>query len=140
MNTLSRIADHLAAELTNLGFIIMSDSGGNNLPLVAYRLPPNEDRLYDEYALAHVLRQRGWIVPAYTMAPKANNLKMMRVVLRDDFSMNRCEALIADIKMAMKSLDDMDAQMIQKYMEYVGSFFFFFFFLSRLRSVCWADP
>ncbi|KAH1463232.1 hypothetical protein KXX13_005497 [Aspergillus fumigatus] len=118
MQNLTRTADHLATELQKLNFTIMSDGAGSGLPLVAYRLPPDENRLWDEYALAHVLRQRGWVIPAYTMAPHSNRLKMMRIVLREDFSMDRCDVLIEDMKMAMKSLEEMDRAMIEQYIRH----------------------
>ncbi|PKY07104.1 glutamate decarboxylase [Aspergillus campestris IBT 28561] len=118
MENLTRTADHLAKELEKLGFILMSETGGRGLPLVAYRLPPDDSRLFDEYALAHVLRQRGWVIPAYTMAPHCNQLKMMRVVLREDFSLHRCNLLVEDMRAALKSLADMDAEMIARYTEY----------------------
>ncbi|RHZ70288.1 hypothetical protein CDV55_102633 [Aspergillus turcosus] len=118
MQNLTRTADHLAKQLQNLGFIIMSDGAGAGLPLVAYRLPPDENRLWDEYALAHVLRQRGWVIPAYTMAPHSNQLKLMRIVLREDFSMDRCNVLVEDVKMAMKTLEEMDRSMIEQYIRH----------------------
>ncbi|RHZ46584.1 uncharacterized protein CDV56_101148 [Aspergillus thermomutatus] len=121
MRNLTRTADHLATELQKIGFIIMSDGAGKGLPLVAYRLPPDDSRLWDEYALAHVLRQRGWVIPAYTMAPHSNQLKMMRIVLREDFSMDRCNVLIEDMKMAMKTLEEMDQSMIENYIRYSAS-------------------
>lgn len=48
-----------------------------------------------QYAIAHQLRHRGWIVPAYTMAPNAETMKLMRVVVREDFSLSRCDQLYA---------------------------------------------
>ncbi|KAF7587040.1 hypothetical protein BBP40_007836 [Aspergillus hancockii] len=119
MQNLIQISDYLADELNKLGFIIMSDGNGRGLPLVAFRFEPSDDRLYDEFALAHVLRQRGWIIPAYTMAPHSNQLKMMRVVLREDFSMHRCNILIEDFKSALKSLEEMDEEMVKKYSHYI---------------------
>ncbi|RAL02543.1 glutamate decarboxylase [Aspergillus ibericus CBS 121593] len=119
MTNLTQIADYLAAELKKLGFIIMSEGGGRGLPLVAYRLPEQDDRLYDEFALAHVLRRRGWVIPAYTMAPKSSQLKMMRIVLREDFSLHRCNLLVEDIRLALKTLEEMDETMIQRYSTYV---------------------
>ncbi|KAI9925069.1 hypothetical protein ASPWEDRAFT_118529 [Aspergillus wentii DTO 134E9] len=115
MRNITRIADHLASELTKLGFIIMSETSGKGLPLVAFRLKNDENRLFDEFAIAHVLRERGWVIPAYTMAPHSNKLKMMRVVLREDFSMNRCGVLIEDFKSALKTLEEMDKTMIEKW-------------------------
>ncbi len=42
------------------------------LPLATFSLKP-EYRMngYDEFDVADRLRQRGWVVPAYTMAPDA---------------------------------------------------------------------
>jgi glutamate decarboxylase len=56
-------------------------------------LDPAKKRKYDEFAIAHQLRQRGWIVPAYTMAPHTEHMKLMRVVVREDFSRSRCDQL-----------------------------------------------
>lgn len=119
MLNLIKIADHLAEQLQKLGFIIMSDGGGRGLPLVAFRMQASDDRLYDEFALAHVLRRRGWVIPAYTMAPHSNQLRMMRIVLREDFSLHRCNLLVEDVRMALKTLEEMDASMIEKFTQYV---------------------
>lgn len=57
-------------------FRILSKS--NALPLVAFSLTPTvskagkeEHRQYNEFDIADKLRQRGWVLPAYTMAPDA---------------------------------------------------------------------
>ncbi|KAG9720995.1 hypothetical protein KCU73_g14378, partial [Aureobasidium melanogenum] len=71
-------------------------------------------------AIAHQLRQRGWVVPAYTMAPHSEGLKMMRVVVREDFSRSRCDALIADLKLAMETLGKMDEQKIKEHKEHIA--------------------
>jgi len=115
MLNLTRVADYLSAALTNLGLIIMSKGGGTGLPLVAFRLDPaKKTRKYDEFAVAHVLRERGWVVPAYTMAPHSGELKMMRVVVREDFSRPRCDALVTDIKLALDTLNSMDQKRLEE--------------------------
>jgi glutamate decarboxylase len=53
MSNLTRTADYLSDSLKELGFIIMSKKSGEGLPLVAFRLAPNEERNFDEFALAH---------------------------------------------------------------------------------------
>ena len=55
-----------------------SQKGGKGLPLVAFRLNPEHKHHFDEFAIAHQLRERGWVVPAYTMAPHSEKLKLMR--------------------------------------------------------------
>lgn len=66
---------------------------------------------------AHQLRERGWVVPAYTMAPHSEKMKMLRVVVREDFTRSRCDALIADFKLALQTLDKLDAKKIQEHKE-----------------------
>ncbi|KAK4153184.1 pyridoxal phosphate-dependent transferase [Chaetomidium leptoderma] len=120
MSNLTRTADYLSDSLEALGFIIMSKKSGEGLPLVAFRLPPQEDRNYDEFAVAHQLRARGWVVPAYTMAPNTENLKMLRVVVREDFTKSRCDSLIADIKLSQHLLEQMDQDSIKKQQEFIN--------------------
>ncbi|TAQ91204.1 hypothetical protein B7494_g451 [Chlorociboria aeruginascens] len=114
MSNLTRTADYLSDSLQQLGFIIMSQKSGKGLPLVAFRLDPKLNKHYDEFALAHQLRQRSWVVPAYTMAPHTKDLKMLRVVVREDFSKSRCDQLLDDVKLCMQVLDEMDKEQIKK--------------------------
>ena len=117
MMNLTRTADYLAASLQQLGFIIMSKGSGEGLPLVAFRLDPKKGHKYDEFAVAHQLRERGWVVPAYTMAPHSEGLKLMRVVVREDFSRSRCDTLISDIKLAISTLNEMDSKRVEEHSE-----------------------
>lgn len=135
MSNLTRTADYLSDSLEALGFIIMSKKSGEGLPLVAFRLADEEEseageedsiesdmsrRHYDEFSLAHQLRVRGWVVPAYTMAPHTNSLKMLRVVVREDFSRNRCDALINDIKLSISVLDAMDRKEVERHQDLIN--------------------
>ncbi|KAL9615191.1 MAG: hypothetical protein Q9167_000397 [Letrouitia subvulpina] len=119
MLNLTKTADYLAKCLEQLGFIIMSQGAGQGLPLVAFRLDPAKGQHYDEFALAHHLRERGWVVPAYTMAPHSEQLKLMRVVVREDFSRSRCDTLVKDFKLACQTLDNMDKSSLQRHMKHV---------------------
>lgn len=118
MTNLTRTADYLAKALETLGFVIMSQGGGAGLPLVAFRLDPSKTFHYDEYAIAHQLREHGWVVPAYTMAPHVDKMKMMRVVVREDFSRSRCDSLITDLKMVLETLTKTDAQWSKDHAEH----------------------
>ncbi len=97
----------------------MSKKNGEGLPLVAFRLDTKDDKHYDEFALAHQLRGRSWVVPAYTMAPHTDDLKMLRVVVREDFSKSRCDQLLCDIKLCMQLLDQMDKESVKRSEEYI---------------------
>lgn len=51
-SNLTRTADFLAAALQKLDFIIMSQGAGAGLPLVAFRLNPENKHPFDEFAIA----------------------------------------------------------------------------------------
>ncbi|RCI17304.1 hypothetical protein L249_3237 [Ophiocordyceps polyrhachis-furcata BCC 54312] len=116
MSNLVRNAEYLADSLRDQGFVILSERAGRGLPLVAFRLADvvDEERQYDEFALARQLRARGWVVPAYTMAPKTDKMKLLRVVVREDLSRHLVDALVCDIKLCMETLDQMDRESIER--------------------------
>ncbi|KAK6824778.1 hypothetical protein PG989_013469 [Apiospora arundinis] len=53
------------------------------------------------------------------MAPHTDQLKMLRVVVREDFTKNRCDALIMDIKYCMELLEQMDRDSVKKMEEFI---------------------
>ena len=126
MSNLTRTADYLSDELEKMGFIIMSVRSGEGLPLVAFRFTDSKekggdpDRHYDEFALAHNLRSRAWVVPAYTMAPHTEKMKMLRVVVREDFTRSRCDMLLQDIKLCCKVLNDSNKEQLKAQEQYVN--------------------
>lgn len=48
----------------------------------------------------------------------SGKLKLMRVVVREDFSKSRCDALICDIKAAVENLDKLDQQKVDAHQQY----------------------
>lgn len=48
------------------------------------------------------------------MAPHSSKLKLMRVVVREDFSRARCDSLVADIKASVLSLNKSTGEDIEK--------------------------
>lgn len=114
MSNLRNIADTvaLALERTNL-FEIVSERKKPALPVIAFRFKQHSNkRQYNEFDLCMKLREHGWIVPAYTFdlsqpqdKPK-NPMTICRVVVREDFSMERCHLFIRDVTKAVKQLQD----------------------------------
>ena len=51
------------------------------------------------------LRESGWTLPAYTMAPDCGHVKLLRAVIREDMSLSLAARLIADILRALDYLD-----------------------------------
>jgi glutamate decarboxylase len=52
------------------------------------------------FELSARLREKGWIVPAYTLPPNANKVEVMRVVVKENFSRDMAEMLVDDIRNA----------------------------------------
>jgi glutamate decarboxylase len=48
------------------------------------------------------------------MAPHSDKMKLMRVVVREDFTKSRCDALIQDFKLALQTLDAMDKKTVEQ--------------------------
>ncbi|CAI7635361.1 unnamed protein product [Penicillium pancosmium] len=118
MANLTDTADYLSSQLSALGFIIMSEGSGHGLPVVAFRLGPEQGILFDEFAVSAKLRERGWIVPAYKMAADAG-MSMMRAVVREEFSRSRCESLVCDIRWALKALVEREVLNVQRYQAFL---------------------
>src|SRR6187200_551291 len=75
------------------------------LPLVAFRLKKHEGG-YDESDVAWQLSaERGWMVPAYTLPPNAEKVKIMRALVKETMSREQVERLTRDIADACATLD-----------------------------------
>ncbi|MCK4608670.1 MAG: glutamate decarboxylase [Gammaproteobacteria bacterium] len=86
----------------------------NSLPLVCFKL--KNPKNYTVFELSNQLRERGWVVPAYTMAPNAENVAVLRAVIREGFSLDMAEMLITDIQNALAKLKAIEAGIIKKIM------------------------
>ena len=67
--------------------------------------PDAPARLYDEFEVADRLRMHGWTVPAYRMAPDAQHVLILRIVLREDLSPDMATALARHLEEAVDYLD-----------------------------------
>ncbi|QDU60588.1 Glutamate decarboxylase [Planctomycetes bacterium Pan216] len=87
-------------------FDFLSDDKG--LPVVCFGL--KGERGYTVFDISDRLRERGWIVPAYTMAPNAEHIAVLRIVVREGFSRDMAELLVEDIKRAVEYFDEAKPQ------------------------------
>ncbi|CAM6102284.1 unnamed protein product [Calypogeia fissa] len=90
-------------------FEILSKVKG--VPVIAFSLKDRTN--FDEYELSAQLRSTGWIVPAYTMAPDAQDMKLLRIVVREDFSLALAERLLTDLFNAIHHLDERGPKMVK---------------------------
>jgi glutamate decarboxylase len=57
------------------------------------------------YDLQDKLRQNGWMVPAYTLPKTLETTIVMRIVVRQGFSRDMADQLLADIQAAVAELE-----------------------------------
>jgi glutamate decarboxylase len=96
------VAKYLAAQIAAMGpFELLSD--GSDLPVLAFRLAePTPD--YTVFDLSERLRQRGWLVPAYTFPANLQDVAVLRIVVRNGFSRDMGELLISDLRTQVEAL------------------------------------
>jgi len=72
-------------------------------PVVTFKL--KDDCGFDVYHLSARLRENGWIVPAYSLPPDAEDVHLMRIVVRLDLSRAMTDILLRDLKAAYDQLE-----------------------------------
>jgi glutamate decarboxylase len=103
------VAVHIARTLAAMPeFVVIAD--GTDLPVVTFALSPDVTK-YDVYDLSRKLREHGWLVPAYTMPPKRDDLAVLRVVVRNGFSHDMAELFLRDLRTAIGWLDNLESPM-----------------------------
>jgi len=58
----------------------------------------------DLVTLSHRLRERGWIVPAYTLPPNAEHITVLRMVVKENFSRDMVDMLAHDVRTCIHTL------------------------------------
>ncbi|OHF04595.1 glutamate decarboxylase [Colletotrichum orchidophilum] len=102
---IGRVATRLAAHLRALGLLVLSRAPGcGGVPIVAFRLDQTWAPRFDSYALSAELEKRGWLVPAYAMADGAQDITLLRVVCRVDFTPQLCDRFADELRAALRHL------------------------------------
>jgi glutamate decarboxylase len=101
--TAQDIALYLSGEVSKLGpFELLSD--GSDLPVFAFKLRDDVDK-YSVFDISERLRMRGWQVPAYTFPENLTDMAVMRIVIRNGFSMDMANLLLDDFKLHLRILE-----------------------------------
>lgn len=94
-------AEYLTERLAEMGrFRLLNDRLPE--PVVTFTFAENPG--FDEFALAERLRSDGWIVPAYTLPPNAQDTKLLRIVVKERLSRTLVDSLLEDIDTAWAEL------------------------------------
>ncbi|MBD0738050.1 glutamate decarboxylase [Streptomyces sp. CBMA29] len=89
------VAMSLAARIAELeDFTLVS--AGDQLPVFAFTTAPGVEN-FDVFDVSRRLRERGWLVPAYTYPADRTDLAVLRIVCRNGFSEDLADLLMDDL-------------------------------------------
>jgi glutamate decarboxylase len=104
MRNMQTNARALADKLQAMDRFELIGSDEEQLPLVAFKLATKE--VFDEFDIAWQLSaERGWMVPAYTLPPNAQDISIMRALVKETMSREHVDTLARDIEEAIATLD-----------------------------------
>jgi glutamate decarboxylase len=104
MEIMQANAEALAKDIEGIGPFQIIGEGEETLPLVAFNLA--EEHPYDEFDIAfQVAAERGWMLPAYTMPPNAQAVKMLRALVKINLNRSLVDRLGGDLGAAIETLE-----------------------------------
>jgi glutamate decarboxylase len=104
METMQSNARALAEKLEGMGHFDLIGADKEQLPLVAFKLA--EEKPYGEFDVSWQLSaERGWMLPAYTMPPNAQDVTVMRALVNLMLARSRIDHLAVDIEEACATLE-----------------------------------
>ncbi|MFJ3696634.1 glutamate decarboxylase [Streptomyces sp. NPDC090052] len=96
------VAQGLAGRIEALGdFRLLTR--GNELPVFAFTTT-QDTTSFDVFDVSRRLRERGWLVPAYTFPENRQDLSVLRVVCRNGFSEDLSDLLMDDMESLLPEL------------------------------------
>ena len=98
------VARHLSGQIAAMGpFELLTD--GSDLPVFAFKLRDPVAAGYTVFDLSERLRQRGWLVPAYTFPENMQDIAVLRIVVRNGLSMDLANSLLDDLRVQVQVLE-----------------------------------
>lgn len=84
------------------------DTDGSDIPVLSWRLKEGYTENWNLYDLSRQLRSFGWQVPAYPLPPDMEHITIMRIVVRNGFSMDMAHLFLMNFKQAVSYMDSLD--------------------------------
>ncbi|MEA1995145.1 MAG: glutamate decarboxylase [Campylobacterota bacterium] len=99
MKTLHETVKYLSGEVAKLGpFDLLTD--GSDIPVFAFEL--RKETNFTVFDVSERLRHRGWLIPAYTLPKNAEDIAVLRIVVKEGFSRDMADLLLDDLKRILK--------------------------------------
>ena len=109
MQGAQNVATHISSAIADMGpYRLISE--GRDLPVFAFALKPEVEN-YSVFDVSDRLRQRGWLVPAYSFPENRQDLSVLRVVVRAGMTMEMADFLLEHLAEQTKFLESLDSPM-----------------------------
>jgi glutamate decarboxylase len=106
MGDLQQTALHISAGIAELGpYRLISD--GSDLPVFAFALDPSVTN-YTVFDVSERLRERGWLVPAYSFPANREDLSVLRIVVRAGMHREMADELLDALREKTEALQSLD--------------------------------
>jgi len=97
--TSREVALYLSGQIGKLGpFDLISD--GSDIPVFAFTT--NENTNFSVFDISDKLRERGWLLPAYTFPKNREDLAVLRAVCKEGFTRDMADMLLRDLQAAVQ--------------------------------------
>lgn len=83
---------------------------GDQLPVFAFTTAGHVTA-FDVFDVSRRLKERGWLIPAYTFPENREDLSVLRVVCRNGFSLDLADLFLADLEALLPELRDQPGPM-----------------------------
>src|SRR3954453_961668 len=104
MKNMQANARVLGEKLEDTGRFTLIGADEEQLPLVAFQLTDKSN--FNEFDVSWQLSaERGWMVPAYTLPPNAQDVTIMRALVKETMSREHVDTLARDIVAACTTLE-----------------------------------
>ncbi|MGO9972893.1 MAG: glutamate decarboxylase [Solirubrobacteraceae bacterium] len=101
------VATHLSSAIAEMGpYRVLTK--GDELPVFAFTLNDDVEN-YTVYDVSAKLRERGWLVPAYSFPENREDLSVLRIVVRAGMNLDMADLLLEGMREGTDELEALDA-------------------------------
>jgi len=94
-------ANYLSSQLEKIGpFECLTR--GDDIPVFAFKIRDNAKVNFTVFDISEMLRDRGWLVPAYTLPANCENIAVLRIVVKEGFSCDMAGLFLSDMERILK--------------------------------------
>jgi glutamate decarboxylase len=95
---------YLAEKIGAFGPFKIIYNGDGGIPGLCWQLHDPDHAAFTLYDFADRLRERGWLVPAYSMPPNREDLVIQRILIRHGFTQAMADTLLQEMQSILDHL------------------------------------